>query len=248
MTNLRPILNIFEKSEKDDIYKGINKFEVLSSKDVSAIQNYNKLISQGTSHTYAFSKSMSEAGVTAQTMANNANGTAISLEKMSIGEKLAAKGLGILKSAGNLLLNLGLTAAISLVIAGINEVIHKEDIAKQKLDELSQKTKEKAKTDLTDVENLRESIKAYQELGQKTSLTADEKDKSIAIAKDLTDKYGIEAKNIDLVNGKYKEQNDELEKILINKAKAAITSNKTSYDVAKSKENKFQNKEELFLN
>ena len=62
---------------------------------------------------------------------------------MSIGEKLAAKGLGILKSAGNLLLNLGLTAAISLVIAGINEVIHKEDIAKQKLDELSQKPKKK---------------------------------------------------------------------------------------------------------
>ena len=242
------IFNSFKSSEK---YKSIETglfgtSKALSTEDVASLKNYNKLLEQGKSSTEAFDIALSNGSQSVKNMAINAAGSTVKLKTMTVAERAAAVGAKLMGSALKIAAGFLIGIAIDGLITWIDNVVHAEEKAKEKLEELYTQSKETTQKNLDEVKSLQENLATYQELSKKVSLTAQDKETLLSIQNDLINKYGIEAKNIDLLTGKYKENNAELKKIIVNKAKDALISAKTEYSTAKSSANNITNGEELY--
>lgn len=80
---------------------------------------------------------------------------------------------------------------------------------------------DKARATKAELEELKRLTSEYERLGSKTSLTADEKSTLAELQERLNEKYGTEAAQLDLVNGKYSEQIQLLESLSEEELKAA---------------------------
>lgn len=113
----------------------------------------------------------------------------------------------------------------SLVVTGIDDLIHASEKAREKSNELTESWNEENSS-------LDESISKYKELKTKladSSLSNEEikttKEQLTQIQDELNEKYGDEAEKLDLVNGKYDEQLGKLEKISKKKASDYVSTN-----------------------
>lgn len=129
----------------------------------------------------------------------------------------------------NTALNAGIFLVASLAIEGFTNAIDKyvnlAEEAREKSTELSNAWKE-------DNSSLSDTISQYKELNEKlndNSLTTEEvksiKEQLTSIQDDLNQKYGEEANNIDIVNGKYDEQIAKLDELSKKKARDYIAEN-----------------------
>lgn len=84
-----------------------------------------------------------------------------------------------------------------------------------------QQSLDKAKQSREEVDELKKLAEEYKNLGKKTSLTGDEKNRLVEIQGVLNDKYLNEAQQIDVLNGKYSEQLNNLKELSEEKAKYA---------------------------
>ncbi len=135
---------------------------------------------------------------------------------------------GAIKGLWATLLANPLVLVATLVTTGamaFNKVKEAQEEAKQKSRELTQAWKEENET-------INESILKYEELNsaiESGTLTTDEitsaKEELVGIEDTLSEKYGTEALNIDLVNGKYEEQLATLKELSKEKAKQYIAEN-----------------------
>ena len=247
----RLITDILTSLKSVEKYKSIETglfgtSKVLSTEDVASLKNYNELLKQGKSSTEAFDIALGNSNDTVKQMAINASGSVVELQSMTLAERAAAAGAKLLGGALKIATGFLIGIAINGVINWIDDLVHSEEKAKEKLEELYSQSKETTQKNLDEVKSLQENLSTYQELSKKVSLTAEDKKTLLSIQNDLIDKYGIEAKNIDFLTGKYKENNAELEKIIANKAKDALTSAKTEYSTAKSSANSIKNGEKLY--
>ena len=115
--------------------------------------------------------------------------------------------------------------ALSLVVTGINNLVHAAENAREKSTELTKSWQE-------DNSSIDDSITKYKELHSKlsdTSLSTEEvkqaKESLASVQKDLIDKYGEEVKGIDLVNGKYSKQLGLLDQLSKKKAGDYVAKN-----------------------
>lgn len=134
-----------------------------------------------------------------------------------------------MKTFGATLASIGITwlagEALSLVVTGINNLVHAAENAREKSTELTKAWQE-------DNSSIDDSITKYKELHSKlsdTSLSTEEveqaKESLISVQKDLIDKYGEEVKGIDLVNGKYSKQLGLLDQLSKKKAGGYVGKN-----------------------
>ena len=134
-----------------------------------------------------------------------------------------------LKTFGATLASIGITwlagEALSLVVTGINNLVHAAENAREKSTELTKAWQE-------DNSSIDDSITKYKELHSKlsdTSLSTEEvkqaKESLVSVQKDLIDKYGEEVKGIDLVNGKYSKQLGLLDQLSKKKAGDYVAKN-----------------------
>ena len=134
-----------------------------------------------------------------------------------------------LKTFGATLASMGITwltgEALSLVVTGINNLVHAAENAREKSTELTKAWQE-------DNSSIDDSITKYKELHSKlsdTSLSTEEvkqaKESLVSVQKDLIDKYGEEVKGIDLVNGKYSKQLGLLDQLSKKKAGDYVAKN-----------------------
>ena len=127
----------------------------------------------------------------------------------------------------------GIVTVVSLATAAMSKHNQKLEETRQKSAELTEEYKQQQSS-------LDSQIEKYKELKEsldKGNLSTDEarstKEQLLEIQKSLVDSYGNEASNIDLVNGKYKEQLDLLSELSKKKAEDYVTENRDSFDEAK---------------
>ena len=174
--------------------------------------------------------------------------TTLGLQKSTIGLAASFKGLSAsIAMVGNALTSivaarpvlLAMVVTIGTISAAI--IHHKKameslnstlETAKAHLKEQNENTTEEIKT-------LNDLIATYQELGQKTSLTTEEKNSLIDIQNQLAETYNVEERKIDVVNGKYEEQIELLKGLSKEKAEARI---KDSIDLRTQNKNDIDEK------
>ena len=209
---LKRLITDILKSLKDaDKYKSedlgvFGTSKILSTEDVALLNNYNKLLEQGKSYNEAFELSLKNASISAQNMAINAGGASVNLQKMTIAERAAATGAKLLSSALKFGAGLLVGSLINVAIGWIEKLVDKYTNAQEHIQEFansfsdsmqSAKEEQKAVYDLTS-----QYIKAV----ASTNDLKLSKEELQSIQDTLINKYGDEAKSIDLVNGKISEQ------------------------------------------
>ena len=205
----------------------------LSKQDIQALKNYNEEIRKynemtddAVSPQTAFYKCLGNSSSAAQKLARDANGAAVS-EKVLVGatnqltfaQKASAVASKFMGTALKTALNIGLTLAINAIISGIIKLVNRQEEAKQKTEELRQKTIENAEAAKEETSKISDLISQYEKFKDVTSLTADDKETLKSIQDQLIETFGKEAEGIDLVNGKYEEQIQQIDKLSAKKLK-----------------------------
>lgn len=136
----------------------------------------------------------------------------LSLNSLTTGltkAKIASVGLQVATAALNATITLGLSLAISAVIAGISKLINKEKEAQEQAKKRAEEAKARRKEAVESIKSYDDEVTAIQDLVSQyvkiVSSTSDlsvEKEKLLSIQDQIIDKYGAEAEGIDLVNGK----------------------------------------------
>lgn len=153
-----------------------------------------------------------------------------------------SKAKGILKSFGATIASIGVNWAIGeiigLVSTGINHFINLEkeasDVAQKVKEESSQALSEDKETS----ETFDELIKKYKELRETSNYDENAKKNVLDIQDQITNLVGIQAKNLDLVNGKLDTQLEKLEKIKRKQAKKTLDDSEVDYYSTKDAANK----------
>lgn len=107
-----------------------------------------------------------------------------------------------------------LTMAFTALVTVYQTVQRKQEELRQSISETAREAKEQT-------DSLNDLIKSYEEFADKTSYTAEEKERLKSIQEQLVDTYHTEAGGIDLVNGKYDEEIAKLKELKKEKLKDA---------------------------
>lgn len=154
-------------------------------------------------------------------------------QTLTFAQKASAVASKVMGTALKTALNIGLMLAINAIISGIIKLVNRQEEAKQKAEELRQKTIENAEAAKEEINKISDLISQYEKFKDVTSLTADDKETLKSIQNELVKTFGKEAEGIDLVNGEYREQLGLLEGIKQEKANQNINALISNKDTAK---------------
>ena len=160
------------------------------------------------------------------------------LGKMTIGAKLGKIALDALKTALSTLITWGIMELIQLAIKGLDQIINAATYASEAADEAFSKSSEKVKEYEEESKSLDELISKYKELKESGTLDTDSRKEIKNIQKDIADLVGVQASNLDLVNGKLDEEIAKLNKISKDEAKRAYETATANYNNAKKANDK----------
>lgn len=214
--------NSFKGMFNGDFFK---KQNLLSDSDISAIKAYNAEIDKCVTSQTAFNRTMLNTSQQAQNVVAAANGNKVALEGMTKASKAAELGMKALSIAGNMIAVMVISWVLSEAISWFNDLAHAEENARKRSEELTSSYEDEKK-------NIDDSIAKYKELSEKlndSSLSTSEvkaiKEQLLSVQDQLNKKYGAEATQIDLVNGKYNEQIKKLDALAKKKASDYVAEN-----------------------
>ena len=214
--------NSFKGMFNGDFFKEQN---LLSDSDISAIKAYNAEIDKCVTSQTAFNRTMLNTSQQAQNVVAAANGNKVALEGMTKASKAAELGMKALSIAGNMIATMVISLVLSEAISWLNDLAHAEENARKRSEELTSSYEDEKK-------NIDDSIAKYKELSEKlndSSLSTSEvksiKEQLLSVQDQLNKKYGAEATQIDLVNGKYDEQIKKLDALAKKKASDYVAEN-----------------------
>lgn len=148
-----------------------------------------------------------------------------SIGDLSLGAKAGQVALKGLALVGNTLAMAFASWVATEIISWLNDLAHAEENARKRSEELTSSYE-------TEKKNIDDNIAKYKELSEKlddTSLSTSEvksiKEQLLDIQNQLNEKYGAEATQIDLVNGKYDEQIKKLDTLAKKKANEYVNKN-----------------------
>lgn len=148
-----------------------------------------------------------------------------SIGNLSLGAKAGQVALKGLALAGNALAMAFASWVATEIISWLNDLAHAEENARKRSEELTSSYE-------TEKKNIDDSIAKYKELSEKlndSSLSTSEvksiKEQLLSVQDQLNEKYGAEATQIDLVNGKHDEQIEKLDKLSKKKAGDYVVEN-----------------------
>lgn len=176
------------------------------------IRQFNNLLAQGKSVAEAESIALKGCSETTLNVARSANGAAVSEEILSASlkgvatsSKLAAAGMKVLLTIGNMASGLVLSFLLDGIITLFDNIVNGADNAKESLAQFTSSFSDSI--DKLDEENksVNELVNRYVTLVATTDDLSTVKDDLNTIQDNLIDKYGNEAKSLDLLNGKMSE-------------------------------------------
>lgn len=178
----------------------------LVATDIPALRQYNALIAQGVSASQASATALSGASQSAQILASNYNGAAVSSDVLTRAEqRTTVATTGLSTAFKTMLANFAITAALSLLFAGINKIISATKEEKQLQEERIQQAVQLSETYQEESETLSNLSEQYFDIISTTTDLSTAKESLLNVQDRLTEKYGDEAESIDLVNGKLSE-------------------------------------------
>lgn len=199
-------------------FKKINPFSqfknnsLIPANEVANVRQFNNLLAQGKSVAEAESIALKGCSETTLNVARSANGAAVSEEILSASlkgvatsSKLAAVGMKALSIAGNMLTGLAISFLLDGIITLFDNIVNGADNAKESLAQFTSSFSDSI--DKLDEENksVNELVNRYVTLVATTDDLSTVKDDLNTIQDNLIDKYGNEAKSLDLLNGKMSE-------------------------------------------
>lgn len=199
-------------------FKKINPFSqfknnsLIPVNEIANVRQFNNLLAQGKSVAEAESIALKGCSETTLNVARSANGAAVSEEMLSASlkgvatsSKLAAAGMKILSTVGNMAVGLLVGLAIDGIITLFDNIVNGADNAKESLAQFTSSFSDSI--DKLDEENksVNELVNRYVTLVATTDDLSTVKDDLNTIQDNLIDKYGNEAKSLDLLNGKMSE-------------------------------------------
>lgn len=199
-------------------FKKINPFSqfknnsLIPVNEIANVRQFNNLLAQGKSVAEAESIALKGCSKTTLDIARSANGAAVSEEILSASlkgvatsSKLAAAGMKVLSTIGNMAFGLGLSFLLDGIITLFDNIVNGADNAKESLAQFTSSFSDSI--DKLDEENksVNELVNRYVTLVATTDDLSTVKDDLNTIQDNLIDKYGNEAKSLDLLNGKMSE-------------------------------------------
>lgn len=199
-------------------FKKINPFSqfknnsLIPVNEIANVRQFNNLLAQGKSVAEAESIALRGCSETTLNVARSANGAAVSEEILSASlkgvatsSKLAAVGMKALSIAGNMLTGLAISFLLDGIITLFDNIVNGADNAKESLAQFTSSFSDSI--DKLDEENksVNELVNRYVTLVATTDDLSTVKDDLNTIQDNLIDKYGNEAKSLDLLNGKMSE-------------------------------------------
>lgn len=199
-------------------FKKINPFSqfknnsLIPVNEIANVRQFNNLLAQGKSVAEAESIALKGCSETTLNVARSANGAAVSEEILSASlkgvatsSKLAAVCMKALSITGNMLTGLAISFLLDGIITLFDNIVNGADNAKESLAQFTSSFSDSI--DKLDEENksVNELVNRYVTLVATTDDLSTVKDDLNTIQDNLIDKYGNEAKSLDLLNGKMSE-------------------------------------------
>ena len=150
-----------------------------------------------------------------------------------VAAKAASIGLQVATITLNTAVSMGISLAISAVLSQIFKWIHAQEEARQKAIELTNSYKDQQNSLDSQIEKYKELKRTLNNENLSTNETRSIKEQLLEIQKSLIESYGDEATNIDLVNGKYKEQLGLLSELSKETADEYVKENRSAFEDAK---------------
>ena len=214
-------------------YKQFNiNLQGLSPADISSLQQYIELIDKGASKSAALKTALGNSNGAVREQAQNftrlnqafkrneisAEEYTMATKNLASAQKTATVTSRVLNAALNTLVTAGITVAISLLISGIQKLIRAEEEERQKQDELRRERVKTAEAYKQSEEALDGVIERYSAIVASTDNVITKEKALSKLQDELIEKYGKKADALDLVNKKYSEGVEEIQKFRLAEA------------------------------
>lgn len=196
----------------------------ITKSDIEAIKAYNSQIDACVTSQTAFNRTMLNASPVAQNLVASYNGGKVSAQGMATAQNAAKNstlGLTVAQMALNAAIGMGIGLLINLVVQGVNKLIHANEEAIEKAEELRGKYEEFKNTNASNVNTLKglesefkELSKGVSQYGDNISLTTDQYGRYKEIIQQIVGMSPSLAEGYDTENGYIADKNGLLERAI----------------------------------
>lgn len=218
------------------IFQSSNSNSVISKDQLQILRNWNNAVEHGCTSQKTFNRIIENADDNTKLYFSGLNKGKGSVEGLKNAQNVAKQstiGLTIAQTALNAAISLGITAAIMLAIKGFDKLANSAKRASEAADEAFSDTTEKVQKNEEEAKSLDELISKYKELKTSENLDVDGRKEIKEIQNDIADLVGVQASNLDLVNGKLDDEISKLDEISEKEAKNAYETATANYNNSK---------------
>lgn len=208
----------------------------ISKDQLQILRNWNNAVAHGCTNQETFNRIIKDADSNTKLYFSGLNKGKGSVEGLKNAQNVAKQstiGLTIAQTALNAAISLGITAAIMLAIKGFDKLANSAKRASEAADEAFSDTTEKVQKNEEEAKSLDELISKYKELKTSENLDVDGRKEIKEIQNDIADLVGVQASNLDLVNGKLDDEISKLDEISEKEAKNAYETATANYNNSK---------------
>ena len=209
---------------------------VISKDQLQILRNWNNAVAHGCTKQETFNRIIKDADSNTKLYFSGLNKGKGSVEGLKNAQNVAKQstiGLTIAQTALNAAISLGITAAIMLAIKGFDKLANSAKRASEAADEAFSDTTEKVQKNEEEAKSLDELISKYKELKTSENLDVDGRKEIKEIKNDIADLVGVQASNLDLVNGKFDDEISKLDEISEKETKNAYETATANYNNSK---------------
>lgn len=218
------------------IFQSSNSNSVISKDQLQILRNWNNAVAHGCTNQETFNRIIKDADSNTKLYFSGLNKGKGSVEGLKNAQNVAKQstiGLTLAQTALNAAISLGFTAALMLAVKGLDKLINSAKRASEAADEAFSDTTEKVQKNEEEAKSLDELISKYKELKESENLDVDGRKEIKEIQNDIADLVGVQASNLDLVNGKLDDEIAKLDEISAKEAKNAYETATANYNNSK---------------
>lgn len=223
------------------IFQSSNSNSVISKDQLQILRNWNNAVAHGCTNQKTFNRIIKDADDNTKLYFSGLNKGKGSVEGLKNAQNVAKQstiGLTLAQTALNAAISLGFTAALMLAVKGLDKLINSTKRASEAADEAFSDTTEKVQKNEDEAKSLDELISKYKELKESENLDVDGRKEIKEIQNDIADLVGVQASNLDLVNGKLDDEIAKLDEISAKEAKNAYETATANYNNSKKSADK----------
>ena len=202
----------------------------------SAINQYNVLASAGIQKQNEFSSAVAMTNGQLGNYLRGLNGSKASLGgyvSSLIGATAKTVALQAATMALNAVVSMGLMTAIQLAIQGFDKLMNSAKRASEAADEAFSESNDKVQQNKAELKSLDELIAKYKELKESGELDVEGRKEVKELQNSIADLVGVQASNLDLVNGKLDDEIKKLDEISAKQARNAYETAIANYNNSK---------------